>query len=316
MFLLGFGNLVFQKIYQSNLNDNLTPITSLAPRNTPTPVPTATPTVAPLVTIGLMGDLGLGRTITSIARKKHDFSWSFSGVSPWLQQNDFNLANLESPIINNCPEGKPGTFTFCGDTKFLPELKQNKFVFSLANNHILNYGSDGLKQTKTLLKQNDIEYVYSHEPGSEFIIKTVKGIKFGFLGFDLTGGHKFDKNSILPLIKKYDKEADWLIVSLHWGNEYLTKPESWRVDLAHLLVDNGADIIAGHHPHVVQSEETYQGKPIFYSLGNFIFDQNWSQPTSQSVMVRLVIEKNKIKDINNTPIIIKSNSRPEIVKTD
>src|ERR1035437_8457182 len=78
---------------------------------TPTVIPT--PTVSPQVTVGFIGDLGLGRHITAIARSKNDFSWSFQGISPWLLQNDFTLANLESPIIANCPEGKTGTFTFC-----------------------------------------------------------------------------------------------------------------------------------------------------------------------------------------------------------
>jgi gamma-polyglutamate biosynthesis protein CapA len=269
------------------------------------------PTNIPTVTFGLMGDLGLGRYITSVARQKNDFSWSFSGVSSTIQQNDFNLANLESPIINNCPEGKTGTFTFCGDSKFISQLKENKFILNLANNHIFNYGQDGFDQTKTFLTQANINYFYSHNSNSEFVQREINGIKFGFLGFDYVTNPNLNSKIIIDLIKKYNSQVDWLILSLHWGNEYLPVPETWRINLAHQFIDAGVDIIAGHHPHVVQSYETYHDKLIFYSLGNFIFDQSWSHETSTSEIITLTVSKNKIIQQKVSPIIIKSNSRPE-----
>jgi len=273
--------------------------------------PTLTPTPINAVNIGLMGDLGLGRYITTIARQKKDFSWSFSGVSQILQQNDFNLANLESPIISNCPEGKTGTFTFCGDPQFLPQLKINKFILNLANNHIFNYGQDGFNQTKEFLSSQDIGYVYSHNSNSEFYSIEINGIKFGILGFDLISNPQDNQQKIINLISKYDSQVDWLIVSIHWGNEYLPQAESWRVTLAHQMVDAGADIIHGHHPHVIQNQEIYQNKPIYYSLGNFIFDQNWSKETSTSEIINLTLTKNKIIKTETIPLTIKNNSRPE-----
>jgi poly-gamma-glutamate synthesis protein (capsule biosynthesis protein) len=275
--------------------------------------PTLTPTPVDTVNIGLIGDLGLGRYITSIARQKKDFSWSFSGVSSVLQKNDFNLANLESPIIANCPEGKTGTFTFCGDSQFLPQLKTNKFILNLANNHILNYGQDGLNQTKSFLKSQKIGYVFSSDIESEFYQTEINGITFGFLGFDLVTHPNFDQSEIIKLISKYNSQVDWLIVSIHWGNEYLPQAESWRVRLAHQMIDAGADIIHGHHPHVIQNQEIYQNKPIYYSLGNFIFDQNWSKETSTSEIINLTLTKNSILNTTTIPLIIKYNSRPELV---
>lgn len=276
-------------------------------------IPQATLTPPPKVTIGLVGDLGLGRFITATARQKNDFSWSFSGVSSILQQNDFNLANLESPIINDCPEGKTGTFTFCGDSRFLPQLKQNKFILNLANNHMFNYGQDGFTQTKQFLSDKNIGYVYSHNSDSEFYQREFNGIKFGILGFDLVSNPNYDRQKILNLISKYNSQVDWLIVSIHWGNEYLPQAESWRVQLAHQMIDAGADIIHGHHPHVLQPPETYQNKPIFYSLGNFIFDQNWSTETSTSQIINLELTKNEIINQQTIPLKIKYNSRPEVV---
>lgn len=267
----------------------------------------------PLVTIGLVGDLGLGRYITYVARNKNDFSWSFSGVSDLLQQNDFNLANLESPIISNCPTGPLDTMIFCGDPQFVPELSKNKFILNLANNHIFNYGQNGFTQTKDLLNQPNIGYFNSQKSDTEFYQKEINGIKFGFLGFDLITYPRYDHQKILDLISKYDSQVDWLIVSIHWGNEYLPAVENWRVTLAHQMVDAGADLIHGHHPHVLQESESYQNKLIFYSLGNFIFDQNWSVPTSTSEIVILTLDKNKIIDQKTIPLQIKNNSRPEVV---
>jgi len=281
---------------------------SFTPTLSPTPTPVST------VTFGLVGDLGLGRFITATARSKNDFSWSFSGVADLLQSADFNLANLESPIINDCPEGKTGTFTFCGDSRFLPHLKQNKFIFNLANNHIYNYGQDGFRQTQTFLSQNQIGYFHSQTSDSEFYHTTINNISFGFLGFDLITYPRFDHQKIIDLVSQYNSQVDWLIVSLHWGNEYLPQAETWRRTLAHQLVDAGADIIHGHHPHVLQEVEIYCDKPIFYSLGNFIFDQNWSQETSLSQLTLLTVTRDEIITTKDYPLIIKFNSRPELIK--
>jgi len=284
----------------------------LSPSPIPSPTITPPPTPPKTVTFGLVGDLGLGRHITSIARSKNDFSWSFQKVDHLLRENDFNLANLESPIINNCPKGLTGTFTFCGDIRFLPELEENKFVFNLANNHIFNYGQDGFLQTINYLDKFKINYFYSHQPDTEFFQKNISGINFGFLGFDYITNPKLKTDTIINLVKKYDPQVDWLIVSLHWGNEYLPSPEEWRIKLARQLVDAGADIIHGHHPHVLQLKEIYKEKPIYYSLGNFIFDQNWSQETSKSEIVRLTVTKTNLIDQEITPLIIKHNSQPQL----
>ncbi len=297
----------------------LTSIPHPSPLKTPlsienqSPSPTPTPTPPATVTVGLMGDLGLGRFITSTSRSKNDFSWSFQGVTEWLQENDFNLANLESPVIDNCPTGFTGTFTFCGDTKFLPHLQKNKFFFNLSNNHILNYGQSGLDQTVDYLRQYQIPFVYSHAPKTEFTAYTVNGITFGLLGYDFVTYPQFSQQEIISKVKQYQNEVDWLIVSLHWGNEYLPQPEIWRIKFAKDLIDAGADLIHGHHPHVWQDPETYNGKLIFYSFGNFIFDQNWSHETSHSNIVRLTFTKDNIIQNESFPIQIKFNSQPVLL---
>ncbi|MFZ2152677.1 MAG: CapA family protein [Microgenomates group bacterium] len=254
------------------------------------------------MTVGFVGDLGLGRHITSTARNKNDFSWSFTQINPWLLQNDFTLANLESPIITNCPLGKTGTFTFCGDPKFIPYL--TPFVMNLNNNHILNYGLDGLNQTKKYLPDTSFY--------DNFYIKKVNGISFGFLGYDFITYPLQDKQKILNAIRLAKPQVDFLVISIHWGNEYLPQPEKWRVELAHQMIDAGADFIHGHHPHVWQGVETYKDKLIFYSFGNFIFDQSWSYETSHSQIARVTFGDNKI-NYELFPIEIRFNSQPRLI---
>jgi poly-gamma-glutamate synthesis protein (capsule biosynthesis protein) len=145
---------------------------------------------------------------------------------------------------------------------------------------------------------------------SNFYTKTINNISFGFLGFDFITYPNLDKAEVIRKIRQYDPQVDWLIVSIHWGNEYLPKPEQWRIDLAHQMVDAGADIIHGQHPHVYQPLEIYKDKYIFYSLGNFIFDQSWSYATSHSQIVRLTLTKNQILKEELFPIEIKFNSQP------
>ena len=298
------------------------PLSSFKPEISNTPTPTPKPSQA---IIGLAGDLGLGRHITSTARLKNDFTWSFGGVASWLQQNDLNIANLESPVTDPCPEGLTGTFTFCGDKRFLPQLSQNKFILTLANNHILNYGQSGLKQTYDFLNQYQIPFYYSHQDDYKFTTQTIDNISFGFLGYDLVTYPPNIANNIaqselieqiISDISQYNNQVDWLVISLHWGNEYLPQAETWRVNLVHRLIDAGADIIHGHHPHVIQPSEIYKDKPIFYSLGNFIFDQSWSYETSHSQLIRLTLSQNSILDTTIIPIAIRNNSRPEIETLD
>jgi poly-gamma-glutamate synthesis protein (capsule biosynthesis protein) len=279
------------------------------PKTSSVLIPYLSPTPAPIseVTLGFVGDLSLGRHITSTARAKNDFNWSFKEISPWLLSHDFNLANLESPIINSCPEGKTGTFTFCGDSRFVPHLSENKLVLNLNNNHILNYGTSGLIQTISYL--TNIPNFYDN-----FLIENKNGITFGFLGFDFITHPQLDPQVIINLVKKYNPTVDWLIVSLHWGNEYLPEPEIWRQTLAHQLIDAGADIIHGHHPHVWQGYEIYESKPIFYSFGNFVFDQSWSSATSHSQIAALTLTKTEVKTLQLFPIEIVNNSQPRLIQ--
>ena len=264
-----------------------------------------TPTPVETVKIGLVGDISLGRMVTVEARRKQDFSFFLSKMKEWLSGNDINIGNLEGPVIGNCPSARAG-MTFCGDVLFLDSFLRNKMAFSLANNHVLNYGSSGFWETVELLNEKRIPWVYSHsapgdelgteerEESREFLVWEKNGVSVGVLGWDLSGGHWYREEEIVEKVKEEAGRVDWLIVNLHWGEEYREEPEKWRIDLAHKLVEAGADIIQGHHPHVVQRTEEYQGGLIFYSLGNFVFDQMWSEETRMGKVVEIELSKDEV----------------------
>ena len=104
--------------------------------------------------------------------------------------------------------------------------------------------------------------------------------------------YPLDKMKAIELVRKVSEEVDYLIVSIHWGYEYKHIPsDEIQVKLGHTFIDAGADFIIGHHPHVVQSFEEYNGKFIFYSLGNFVFDQYWSRDTQEELGIKIILTK-------------------------
>jgi poly-gamma-glutamate synthesis protein (capsule biosynthesis protein) len=117
----------------------------------------------------------------------------------------------------------------------------------------------------------------------------VGGKKVAFIGFDDTI-FKIEDSVARELISEYDAIADYVIISIHWGAEYKHTPLERKVRLAHLFVDSGADLVIGHHPHVVQTMEVYNGVPVFYSLGNFIFDQYWSGDTQEGMGIGVELD--------------------------
>lgn len=204
---------------------------------------------------------------------------------------DIVAANLEGPFADWRREtSKEIAFRF--DPALIPVLKKYNFsLFSIANNHTLDMGWDGFEESKQNLSKEGIEF-YGHQlrlsREDSLLNKEVGGIKFGFIGIDQTI-LPHSTEDIEKLILESEEENDYTIVNVHWGAEYaLLKSNVWQQNLAHAMVDAGADVVVGHHPHVIQEIEVYKDRPIFYSLGNFIFDQYFSVPTQQGLGVGLV----------------------------
>ena len=233
------------------------------------------------ITLIAGGDVMLGRSVNTQSQRRRDYAWAFARIADDFRSADLSLINLESPIVSGCRPTDTG-MVFCAPPDHIQGLLVSGVdIANLANNHIYNYGQSGVNSTLNLLTQNGISPI-----GFEPAIKEVKGIKFGFLGY--SPFLKLDRTQMVQEIGSLRSSVDQLIVTFHWGNEYQTSPTSQQKQLAHLAIDSGADIIIGHHPHWVQDKEIYQGKLIYYSLGNLIFDQMWSEKTREGLVVKFV----------------------------
>jgi len=260
------------------------------------------------VEIVLTGDVMLGRSVLTKTEKEGNWFYPFKKVAEYLRDADVVFSNLESPIVENCPRTDSGMI-FCTSPELAEGLRfANIGVVTIANNHIGNYGQKGISDTERFLTEAGIDYTGT----GDLVVKEVKGIKFGFLGFDFVNAEPTDPD--LKLIRQSDSLVDILIVGVHWGEEYKRIADSGQRIAAKKLVDAGADVIAGHHPHWVQNDEDINGVPVFYSLGNFIFDQMWSEETKKGLLVKLTFKGGELIKEEKLPIYISSTGQPEFVE--
>lgn len=216
-----------------------------------------------------------------------------------LNECDILFGNLESPLVTNDDSVRNGCFA--GSVKSIELLNDFGFdVMSISNNHILEQGSEGLYSTIEALKTGNIKYVgLFNNYKSNIEIIDIKGIRFGFAGFNAI---KDIANPSLHADLTYDNvkatidemrmlNIDFKLLSFHWGNEYINIPSFEQIKLAHSFIDYGADVIIGHHPHVVQPVERYKDGVIIYSLGNFIFDSLFSKEFKTGMIVDIKISK-------------------------
>ena len=259
-------------------------------------------------TVILTGDIMLGRSVMSVSLAKNNPNYPFEKIVDTLKNADLVFGNLENPIIANCPKSDSG-FKFCADPKMIQGLNYAGIdIVNLANNHTGNYGEGGITQTENYLKNAGLNYVGT----DNLIVKEVNGIKFGFLGFNFIDHQPRDSD--YRLIKDSKKEVDVLMVMVHWGREYSPAPTKNQELMAKDLVSAGADVIVGSHPHWVQKTDYVDGRPIFYSLGNFVFDQPWSEETKNGLAIRLTYRDNKLLNIEKLPIYMKNFAQPEWVQ--
>ena len=247
------------------------------------------------IKILIVGDMMLDRNVRNIIDQK-GFNSFFAGVKDVVRSADIAVANLEGPFttfpsVTASLQNKALQFTF--DPSLAPALSDLGFdVLGLANNHSLNFGSSGLEMTRRYIGSAGMSYY--GDPNNRGEISTVitkNGIKVGFVGFHEFTYFNFDK--IFAEVARLRPLVDVLIVSPHWGVEYQKEPTQKMVEWAHEFIDLGADAVIGAHSHIVGDTEEYQGKKIFYSLGNFAFDQYFSEATMNGLGVMIDIEKDK-----------------------
>lgn len=277
-------------------------------------VPITAPKSNSTVRLVAVGDMLLGRGIGSRIRK-YGTSWLLENVEQTLQTGDICFGNLESPLTLRNTNTSPG-FVFRGDPKMAQVFSDAGFkALAVANNHSMDQGRGGLEDTINNLINAGIAPVGGgigpDEPYQARYIES-NGLKIAFIGAQnvipsdsaprMAGVARLDTHHQLIEVKKAAQKADFVVVSLHWGKEYSHYPDSSQIELAHKLVDSGADLILGHHPHVLQGMERYKGALIVYSLGNFAFDQK-DEPTRRSVILLVDLMRNgKVSDPVVVPI--------------
>lgn len=253
------------------------------------------------------GDLMLDRYYRLLAAK-YGIDWITEKSRSSFENQDFVIANLEGPVTdkksvsagNNWSNPNVLTFTF-DPFKAIEFLKNNKInLVNIGNNHILNFGAEGLAQTENILSENNIGYFGDpYEENKNIFSKEINGARIAFINYNQFAGQNADQ--IAGQIKKAKEENDYIVVYTHWGDEYQLKEDDAQKRKAHLFIDNGADLVIGTHPHVVQLVEVYKNKAIFYSLGNFVFDQFFSEDTQNGLAVQLILFENK-REFNLIPL--------------
>ena len=274
-----------------------------------------------IVKIGLVGDVMIGRSVNDLLKSnpKHDI---WGTILPVMQQQDLVIANLETAVTNH-EEAEPKVFNFKTDSSNLALLKKaNIKLVNLANNHTLDYGLVGFRDTLTNLEKFGINHVgagLNAEQARAPYKFQIKGVKFALFGFtdnepswkataDKPGTNYISvgDEQAIDDIKAISPEVDVTIVTLHWGPNMREYPSANFIDYAHRLVDAGADIIAGHSAHILQGIEVYKSKLIIYDMGDFIDDYMIDRGLRNDLAAffSVTIKDKKVVSLNIYPTVI------------
>lgn len=245
--------------------------------------------------IVFVGDIMLGRGVES-RMIEFGTEYPFAGTGSLFASSSLAVANFEGVVSPKHVHAPSMTFQFSIRPEYLIALAETGFdVLSLANNHSYDYGRDAFLHTRALCAEFMI--VCGGVPGTidatSTHIANINGTRIGFF-FAETVTAALDEDVARMRIAQLASLSDIQIVYIHWGDEYMLTHNAYQERLAKLFIDAGADAVIGHHPHVVQDVGMYNGKPIFYSLGNFIFDQYFSDDVQEHTAVTLDIESDHV----------------------
>ena len=256
-----------------------------------------------------VGDLFFDRHIRR-AMYQNGEDYIFACLGDFFKKADLVVGNLEGPITPNASVslvsrvGAPENFTFTFPTNTAKLLNKNNIkIVSLGNNHIGNFGKSGIESTKKYLSEAGVEYFGGLQGDESILRKEVSGNKLTFIAYNEFGGE--NAKSVAEKIKTEREAGQKVIVFAHWGEEYTTPPRRVK-ETAKLFAESGAFLIIGAHPHVIQESENLispqsslypkeRVTPVYYSLGNFIFDQYWNKEVSTGLALVTKIKGDKIE---------------------
>ena len=236
----------------------------------------------PNIKLAFVGDIMLDRGVKGSVYRNFggDYGELFNKVGFKLRNYDFLFGNLEGPVSDKGVDGG-NIYSFRMEPVVVPALKEAGFDgFSLDNNHVLNFGVLALQDTKTRLIENSF-YIAGEK---NFVLG---GVKFVILPFNEFDNLNLEQMKIAIVNAKLIN--DFVITYFHFGDEYAPEPNEYQKTVARLAIDSGADLVIGTHPHVIQTTELHKDKNIIYSLGNFIFDQNFSKETMEGGLLEVEV---------------------------
>jgi poly-gamma-glutamate synthesis protein (capsule biosynthesis protein) len=263
----------------------------------------------------------------------HQFTAERTGdtgaVREYLSGADLTLANFENPVIRDSVY-HPDATTFTGDLRLMPVLDQAGIDgVTLGNNHILDAGTTGLDETMGHLDDAGIAHAGAGmdlAEAREPMIFDVGGTKIGALSYmgvpsydwawateTAPGTAPLVRNVMERDIKRLRPKVDLVVVLPHWGIEYMATPEPGQVDLAHAAIDAGADMVIGGHAHWPKGIEMYEGKPIYYGVGNFLLDQSWSEETSTAIFADVTLYGDDVIQTRPVPFIMLDRAQPNFL---
>lgn len=256
------------------------------------------------ITVSLMGDCTLGtdeyfdaNTSFNAYYTLYGADYFFQNVKSYLEKDDLSIVNFEGTLTTSETRADK-EYAFKGDPEYASVLMSGSVeAANLANNHSSDYGAESYTDTQTNLKSAGITTFGNDETA----VLDIKGIKVGLVGIYELDTHLECRTQLVNNINKVKEEgANLIIVNFHWGNETETTPDSNQTTLAHAAIDAGADLVVGHHPHVLQGMEVYNGRTIFYSLGNFCFGGNTYPSDFDTVIFQPTFTFNTNKELTST----------------
>ncbi len=259
------------------------------------------------VTLLFVGDIMLSRQIEVIANREDNSLFHFLKIGEITRSADITFGNLESPVSIR-GQNVGSIYSFRASPKMLEGLVYAGFdIVSVANNHAFDWGPDAFLDTQMHLDKAGIASVGGGKDITEArkpVIMERNGTTFAYLAYSEFANKYPPLNypAVAPLdLEKMKADivtaktlAQVIVVSIHWGTEYDTHANDEQKLIARELIDAGALLVIGHHPHVVQEVEEYKGGLIAYSLGNFVFDQNFSEDTAKGLLLTVIIQGDKL----------------------
>lgn len=307
------------------------------PARYPLVVP-GTGAAAPVITAIAFGDVLTSRTVDRKMVAAGDFRSPWLSVGKALAAADLAFGNFEGTIAHDA-KPRPGGTSFVSRVGVIEGFTFAGIDFlSLANNHVGDFGTRTLVETRTLIRKAGIATSGAGADEAEARAPAIlerHGVRFAFVSFNAIVGppvataedpgavwihmapwnpfRQSELDKVAATVREARQKADVVIVYPHWGTEYTAKPNADQVRVGRALIDAGADMVIATHPHWVQGAEIYKGRLIAYSLGNFVFDQTWSKETQQGAALELVFWGPRLVGASFVPVQIEDAHRPRFV---